>query len=115
MQNQIKVLLSTAVHGGSFSDTHYNFSQDSTSSSDLNYSNKLGDQGGNFIYAAAKTLKSQYTPDMWRKFAIEAATLAQFNHPNVVMLHGVVTHSGEGKWHMIASDPRFESEWDLKN
>ena len=92
MQNQEKILLSASIHGGSFSaeTQHYNFSQDSTSSSDLNKNSAEG----SFVYAAAKTLKRQYTQDMWRKFAIEAATLAQFNHPNVVMLHGVITQSG---------------------
>jgi ephrin-B len=40
---------------------------------------------------ALKTLKTDSTDDDKVKFLQEAAIMAQFKHPNIVTLHGVVS------------------------
>ena len=108
IDNQVKIWLNLGGTGagpvsGEFG--YYNCSQTSSnSSSDLATTTAGMMSGGspvpkgalsNCVIAAAKTLKNQFTAEMWRKFAIEAATIAQFNHPNVVMIHGVITATGK--------------------
>ncbi|NXM21140.1 EPHB2 protein, partial [Ploceus nigricollis] len=45
------------------------------------------------IFVAIKTLKSGYTEKQRRDFLSEASIMAQFDHPNVIHLEGVVTKS----------------------
>uniref|UniRef100_A0A3B5LSH2 receptor protein-tyrosine kinase n=1 Tax=Xiphophorus couchianus TaxID=32473 RepID=A0A3B5LSH2_9TELE len=45
------------------------------------------------IPVALKTLKAGYTEKQKRDFLAEASIMAQFDHPNVIRLEGVVTHS----------------------
>uniref|UniRef100_A0A3P9LNC4 receptor protein-tyrosine kinase n=1 Tax=Oryzias latipes TaxID=8090 RepID=A0A3P9LNC4_ORYLA len=45
------------------------------------------------IPVALKTLKAGYTEKQKRDFLAEASIMAQFDHPNVIHLEGVVTHS----------------------
>ncbi|CAF96959.1 unnamed protein product, partial [Tetraodon nigroviridis] len=45
------------------------------------------------IPVALKTLKVGYTEKQKRDFLAEASIMAQFDHPNVIRLEGVVTHS----------------------
>ncbi|XP_015259607.1 PREDICTED: ephrin type-A receptor 4a-like isoform X2 [Cyprinodon variegatus] len=45
------------------------------------------------IPVALKTLKAGYTETQKRDFLAEASIMAQFDHPNVIRLEGVVTHS----------------------
>ncbi|MEQ2209779.1 Ephrin type-A receptor 5 [Xenoophorus captivus] len=42
---------------------------------------------------ALKTLKAGYTEKQKKDFLAEASIMAQFDHPNVIRLEGVVTHS----------------------
>ena len=43
------------------------------------------------VHVAVKTLKTEALENEKVKFMQEAAIMGQFRHPNVVMLHGVVT------------------------
>lgn len=45
------------------------------------------------IPVALKTLKAGYTEKQKRDFLAEASIMAQFDHPNVIRLEGVVTQS----------------------
>lgn len=45
------------------------------------------------IPVALKTLKVGYTEKQKRDFLAEASIMAQFDHPNVIRLEGVVTQS----------------------
>lgn len=45
------------------------------------------------IPVALKTLKAGYTEKQKKDFLSEASIMAQFDHPNVIRLEGVVTHS----------------------
>uniref|UniRef100_K7GC54 receptor protein-tyrosine kinase n=1 Tax=Pelodiscus sinensis TaxID=13735 RepID=K7GC54_PELSI len=45
------------------------------------------------IFVAIKTLKAGYTEKQRRDFLSEASIMAQFDHPNVIHLEGVVTRS----------------------
>lgn len=45
------------------------------------------------IPVALKTLKAGYTDKQKRDFLAEASIMAQFDHPNVIRLEGVVTQS----------------------
>lgn len=45
------------------------------------------------IPVALKTLKAGYTEKQKRDFLAEASIMAQFDHPNVIHLEGVVTQS----------------------
>uniref|UniRef100_A0A3B4FG65 Ephrin type-A receptor 7 n=1 Tax=Pundamilia nyererei TaxID=303518 RepID=A0A3B4FG65_9CICH len=45
------------------------------------------------IPVALKTLKAGYTEKQKRDFLAEASIMAQFDHPNVIRLEGVVTHT----------------------
>ncbi|XP_013873013.1 ephrin type-A receptor 4a [Austrofundulus limnaeus] len=45
------------------------------------------------IAVALKTLKAGYTEKQKKDFLAEASIMAQFDHPNVIRLEGVVTHS----------------------
>ncbi|KAM8867610.1 ephrin type-A receptor 8 isoform 1-T1 [Synchiropus picturatus] len=45
------------------------------------------------IPVALKTLKAGYTEKQKRDFLAEASIMAQFDHPNVIHMEGVVTHS----------------------
>jgi len=56
------------------------------------------------VEVAIKTLKSGSMEEDRVKFLQEAAIMGQFKHPNVVMLHGVVT---VGKPVSILSAPYF--------
>lgn len=61
------------------------------------------------IPVAIKALKAGYTEKQRRDFLSEASIMAQFDHPNVIHLEGVVTrsrlHMGRGR--------RWESEANL--
>ena len=43
---------------------------------------------------ALKTLNQNSTPKNRLKFLQEAAIMAQFRHPNVVLLYGIISNSG---------------------
>ena len=43
------------------------------------------------VAVAMKTLKGEAGNDEKVKFLQEAAILGQFNHPNIIRLHGVIT------------------------
>lgn len=45
------------------------------------------------IPVALKTLKAGYSDKQRRDFLAEASIMAQFDHPNVIHLEGVVTRS----------------------
>lgn len=45
------------------------------------------------VPVALKTLKVGYTEKQKRDFLAEASIMAQFDHPNVIRLEGVVTQS----------------------
>lgn len=45
------------------------------------------------VPVALKTLKAGYTEKQRRDFLSEASIMAQFDHPNVIHLEGVVTRS----------------------
>ena len=45
------------------------------------------------IPVALKTLKAGYSDKQRRDFLAEASIMAQFDHPNVIRLEGVVTRS----------------------
>lgn len=45
------------------------------------------------VSVALKTLKVGYTEKQRRDFLSEASIMAQFDHPNVIRLEGVVTRS----------------------
>lgn len=45
------------------------------------------------VPVALKTLKAGYTEKQKRDFLAEASIMAQFDHPNVIHLEGVVTQS----------------------
>lgn len=45
------------------------------------------------VPVALKTLKVGYTEKQRRDFLSEASIMAQFDHPNVIRLEGVVTRS----------------------
>lgn len=49
------------------------------------------------IPVALKTLKAGYTEKQKRDFLAEASIMAQFDHPNVIRLEGVVTQSMSDK------------------
>ena len=50
---------------------------------------------GPHIEIAIKTLGSESNPDDKIKFLQEAAIMAQFKHPNVVQLYGIVSEGSE--------------------
>lgn len=45
------------------------------------------------IPVALKTLKAGYSDKQRREFLAEASIMAQFDHPNIIHLEGVVTRS----------------------
>lgn len=53
---------------------------------------------------AVKALKAGYTEKQRRDFLSEASIMAQFDHPNVIHLEGVVTKS---RWELLGT------WWDL--
>lgn len=58
------------------------------------------------IPVALKTLKAGYTEKQKRDFLAEASIMAQFDHPNVIRLEGVVTQStpqGFSYWIVLTS------------
>lgn len=56
------------------------------------------------IPVALKTLKAGYTEKQKRDFLAEASIMAQFDHPNVIRLEGVVTQSMLKLYHRQFSD-----------
>ncbi|XP_046850077.1 ephrin type-B receptor 2-like isoform X2 [Xenia sp. Carnegie-2017] len=73
-----KIFLERLIGGGEFGDV---------------YKGELTTSNGQKTPIAAKTLKPESSAKSARDFLLEASVMAQFDHPNVVRMEGVITKS----------------------